>query len=195
MSIDTATERLSALGFGQVWFGLVFPDGLISRGDRQALAFLYSGIEAAEPESDITEYLIHSKAIAQWTIITDTTLNTVLNIIGDTHFILAGSVKRINFLIGITGGSSVDLSGFTVEAQLVKDGRWIEMENTWGATTDEDNFLLHSEDDLEALVHDTHGVAMLDVLGIWAIRFKSKMASLPGEAVTRTLEVSAALTV
>ena len=186
MAIDSVSERWSIMGMLAPWRGPVIPDNLISIADRLHFLQLYTGILAEDLPSAITEYLIHSKAVAQWTTLTDTTSKVVLNVIDGTHFILAGSVKRINFSIGIADGSSVDLSGFTVEVQLVKDGRWIEMENSWGATSDEDNFLLHSEDDLENLAHDTHGMAMLDVTGIWAIRFKSKMASAPGEAVTRT---------
>ena len=176
------------------WRAPVFPDNLISAGDRLHFLLLYSGIAAAEPggAGAATNYLIHSKAIAQFTTVTDTTTSADLNVIGNTQFILAGSVDTLHFSIGIAGGSSVDLSGFTLEAQIVKNGEWIELQNSWGATTDENAFVLYSEDDLENLVHETSGMAMLNVKALWAVRFKSKMASVPGEAVRRTLEVAVA---
>lgn len=195
MAVDSIAERWSIMNMLAPWRGPVIPDNLISAGDRLHFLLLYSGIPAAEPAgaSKATTYLIHSKAIAQNTIITDTSSNADLNIVGNTHFILAGSVKQIVFSIRIAGGTSVDLSGFTVEVKLTKLGKWIGMQKTWGAATDEDNFVLYSPDDLEGLTHDTAGMAILNTIGLWSIRFKSKFASVPGEAITRTLEIGAAL--
>ena len=177
------------------WRGPVIPDNVISAGDRLHFLLLYSGIPAAEPggASAATEYLIHSKAIAQFTTITDTTNKIDLNIIGNTHFVLVGNVKILHFSIAITGGTSVDLAAFTLEAQIVKGGSWIELQNAWGDAADEDAFAMHSQDNLEGLVHEAKGVAMLNVEGLWAVRFKSKMASVPDEPVTRTLEVGVSL--
>jgi hypothetical protein len=49
MAIDTAAKRLSSFCDGMPWnFGPPFPDGTIDQGDRQTVAFTYSGI-LAEP--------------------------------------------------------------------------------------------------------------------------------------------------
>lgn len=195
MAINSVAERWSMMNLMSPWRAPVFPDNLISAGDRLHFLLLYSGIPAAEPggASAATDYLIHSKAIAQFTTVTDTTTSAVLSIIGNTHFILAGSVDTLHFSIAIADGSSVDLSGFTFEAQIVKDGDWIELQSAWGDAADENAFAMHSPDNLEGLVHETSGMAILKVKGLWAGRFKSKMASVPGEAVRRTLEVAVAL--
>ena len=45
--IDTAAKRFSAINVSCPWRGVsVLPDGTIGQGDRQAAAFLYSGIAA-----------------------------------------------------------------------------------------------------------------------------------------------------
>lgn len=49
MALDTAKRRSSAINVGSPWRGLLpTPDGVIDQADRQSLAFLYSGISAAE---------------------------------------------------------------------------------------------------------------------------------------------------
>ena len=49
MAIDTAAKRSSAINVGSPWRSrLPFPDGTIDQGDRQAVAFVYSGILAVE---------------------------------------------------------------------------------------------------------------------------------------------------
>lgn len=49
MAIDTAAKRKSAVHASSPWRNTVpFPDGVINQGDRQALAYLYSGILAGE---------------------------------------------------------------------------------------------------------------------------------------------------
>ena len=46
-AIDTAAKRSSALDHEEVWqFGLPIPDGSADQGDRQHLAWSYSGILA-----------------------------------------------------------------------------------------------------------------------------------------------------
>lgn len=52
MAIDTATKRRSAVATRRLpWFRrfLPAPDGTISAGDRQQLAFVYQGISAGAP--------------------------------------------------------------------------------------------------------------------------------------------------
>lgn len=48
MAIDTAAKRSSAINIASPWRSQIpFPDGAIGQGDRQAVAFFYSGILAA----------------------------------------------------------------------------------------------------------------------------------------------------
>lgn len=51
MAVDTPAKRLSMLGFGSevVSDSLIFPDGDIDQGDRQALLWGYSGLLWDEP--------------------------------------------------------------------------------------------------------------------------------------------------
>jgi len=45
--MDTAAKRASAVNVGSPWRGILpFPDGVIDQGDRQTVAFMYSGILA-----------------------------------------------------------------------------------------------------------------------------------------------------
>jgi len=46
MAVDTAQKRLSCLTIGQVYMPGLVPDGTIDSGDRQAIAFNYSGVAA-----------------------------------------------------------------------------------------------------------------------------------------------------
>ena len=47
MAVDTVAKRFSAINYGMSWRGAsVLPDGTVGQGDRQAVAFLYSGILA-----------------------------------------------------------------------------------------------------------------------------------------------------
>lgn len=47
MALDSASKRSSAVNVGSPWRArLPFPDGTIDQGDRQAVAFMYSGILA-----------------------------------------------------------------------------------------------------------------------------------------------------
>jgi hypothetical protein len=62
MAIDTAAKRASAINPGSPWRAHVpFPDGAIGQGDRQAVAFWYSGIlagaAAAQPSGRL-EYTL-----------------------------------------------------------------------------------------------------------------------------------------
>ena len=50
MAIDSVAKRASAILPGMPRPILPIPDGTIAQGDRQAAAWLYSGILAAEPE-------------------------------------------------------------------------------------------------------------------------------------------------
>jgi len=48
MAIDTAAKRFSARNYALPWRGpAVIPDGTVAQSDRQALAYLYSGIAAS----------------------------------------------------------------------------------------------------------------------------------------------------
>jgi len=49
MAVDTTQKRLASLSFGQVYLIGIVPDGTIDGGDRQAIAFSYSGILADAP--------------------------------------------------------------------------------------------------------------------------------------------------
>lgn len=52
MALDTAVKRASALHVGSPWRGILpFPDGTVDDGDRQVVAFLYSGILAGADET------------------------------------------------------------------------------------------------------------------------------------------------
>ncbi len=45
--MDTAAKRASAVNISSPWRGILpFPDGVIGQGDRQTVAFMYSGILA-----------------------------------------------------------------------------------------------------------------------------------------------------
>lgn len=47
MAIDTATKRGSAININSPWRGLwPIPDSTIDQGDRQMVAYMYSGISA-----------------------------------------------------------------------------------------------------------------------------------------------------
>jgi len=47
MAIDTARKRASVAGVGKIWRGrAIIPDGTIDQGDRQQIAWSYSGILA-----------------------------------------------------------------------------------------------------------------------------------------------------
>lgn len=53
MAIDTAAKRGSAINPGSPWRShLPFPDGTIGQGDRQAVAFWYTGILAEGAASE-----------------------------------------------------------------------------------------------------------------------------------------------
>lgn len=50
MALDTALKRLSAVCVGSPWRGVLpYPDGTLAQGDRQTVAYLYSGILAQAP--------------------------------------------------------------------------------------------------------------------------------------------------
>lgn len=191
MAINSVAERWSMRDIMAPWRAPVIPDGVISAGDRLHFLELYSGIDAEEDASSITEHDVFLNNFTKRVTVTDTTDSTVLKVIGSTHFVLKGICRSFNFSIRIHDGSSVDLSGFQVEAQLKEGGLWMVMQTTWGATTDEDNFVLHSNDDLEGLVHEAIGMAMLVPYALWALRFKAKLATVPGEPVTITLDIAA----
>lgn len=47
MAVDTANKRSSAINVSSPWRSrLPFPDGTIDQGDRQHVAYMYSGIAA-----------------------------------------------------------------------------------------------------------------------------------------------------
>lgn len=49
-NLDTAAKRSSGINVASPWRSrLPFPDGTINQGDRQAVAFMYSGISAGAP--------------------------------------------------------------------------------------------------------------------------------------------------
>lgn len=56
MAVDTKNKRSSAIFPGSPWRGMLpAPDGTIDQGDRQATAFVYSGIEAGAPVVESAE--------------------------------------------------------------------------------------------------------------------------------------------
>ena len=59
MAVDTAAKRGSAINPGSPWRShLPFPDGTIGQGDRQAVAFWYSGILAGAAASQATPDIV-----------------------------------------------------------------------------------------------------------------------------------------
>lgn len=56
MAVDTRDKRFSMLGIGMGWFKAApNPDGgFASAGDRQMLAYMYSGITASSPTAEAT---------------------------------------------------------------------------------------------------------------------------------------------
>ena len=55
-NLDTAAKRFSGINVMMPWRGIAsIPDGTIAAGDRQALAYLYSGILATTPTPVSTE--------------------------------------------------------------------------------------------------------------------------------------------
>lgn len=55
MALDTAAKRSSAINVGLPWRArLPFPDGAVAQDDRQAVAFMYSGIAAGISFADAT---------------------------------------------------------------------------------------------------------------------------------------------
>lgn len=49
--MNTAAKRASAINVGSPWRGvLAYPDGTVDQGDRQAAAFMYSGVLSGSSE-------------------------------------------------------------------------------------------------------------------------------------------------
>lgn len=193
MAIDTKVKRWGMRSFasGPIPTFPPFPDGTIDAGDRLHLLGLYPGIDVGEPTAGITEHNVFSDNYSMGGTVSDTTTSTDLTVIGLTHFVLKRQCTRFSFNIKTSGGEPIDLSGFELEIQTIEDGDWVSIQSAWGTTDDESGFVIHTTDVLETLIHNTRGYAILGPLGIWALRFKSKLATVPSGAVTRDLEFAA----
>jgi hypothetical protein len=73
--MDTATKRGSAIHIGSPWRGVLpLPDATIDGGDRQAVAFLYSGILAESPPAET-----HASRLLRYIELPPRTLRATVN--------------------------------------------------------------------------------------------------------------------
>ena len=123
-------------------------------------------------------------------LLSDTHNSTVINTVANTEFFFDGrSSGRFVFSIQITGGTPTALGTFSVEAITVANAAWVSLQTTWGTGADINAFNKFSPQVLQTLAHLGVGMAMLDVGGLLAIRFRSSMAGAAGSPVTRNLGV------
>ena len=190
MTVASISDRFSMMDSVLSIGAIPIPESgtaAFTQQDWLHLMGLYGGLPAAE--LDVTSFKIQSTNFTRGATVTDTTTAVGLTLIGPADFELRGLAERTWFCLKIRGGPAVDLSEFVAEGQLIDGGEWVTLQSTWGATGDEDSFVLHSTGDLENLGHDTSGVAALSTYGLWGLRFKRAFATAPSEAVTTTLVV------
>ncbi len=190
MAINSISERFTAANFGTVT--LVFlpkPDSTFTAVDRLHLLGLYSGIPAAQPTENITEYVLATDAFSRGLTLTRTIESADIGFAGAATFTLEGKGKICTFSVRLDGGDAKDYTAFTLEAQINADGPWSEIVTAWGVAGSENGLVLHSRNVLETLAWDTSGMAILDVSGLYAIRFKAKIGSIPTEGISETLEI------
>lgn len=121
-------------------------------------------------------------------VISDTTVDEALNVIGGEQFILGGDVDQVAMCIATSGGTAIALDQFVIEGQVTGGGAWTLLKDTFTAGA-VDAFMVLVTVKLDTLAHGTSGFAYIHTGGLWAIRFKSAQAGVTAVAVTRTLEI------
>lgn len=123
------------------------------------------------------------------TVVTDTTVSEVINVIGLTHFILNPRVHRLFGRIATAGGSVIAFDQLDIQVMVSKGGTWktIISDFTAGAGGFK---LFNVPSSLQTLAHGADGLFILNTSGAHAIRFRSAQAGVTASPVTRTLEVA-----
>ncbi len=122
-------------------------------------------------------------------IIEDQTVDTNLNLIGDTEFALHHRVSHVVMCIATSGGSVVNFGEFVIEGKMVQDGgSWVRMQDTFTANST-NAFLNLVTVKLDKMAHGTSGLAIITTAGLYGIRFLSAQAMVTASPVTRRLEI------
>ena len=190
MALDSVSDRYSAINMGMpLLIILPEPDGSITEVDRVHLLGLYGGIDLDDPTTGVTSFNLDSDAFSRALTLTRSIADVSIGLVGGGQFILKRTGKVCTFSVALSNGTHIDLSSFVLEVQIAEDGPWSQAVTAWGVAGSENGLVLHSRNVLETLVWDASGMAILNVEGLWGIRFKSGLASAPTEAVTETLEI------